>query len=42
MIVEALYHSYRVEVYAELVDGAWDATVRIQPVLTDTSLTSSA
>jgi hypothetical protein len=35
MIVETFYRGYRIEVVAELVDGAWDATVRIRRVLTD-------
>ena len=35
MIVESSYRGYRIEVNAELVDGAWDATVRLRRVLTD-------
>jgi hypothetical protein len=35
MIVEPIYKGYRIEVYAERFDGAWDATVRIRRVLTD-------
>ena len=35
MIIEPLYRGYRIEVYAELVDGAWDATVRMRRVFTD-------
>jgi hypothetical protein len=35
MIVEPLYRGYRIEVHAERVDGAWDATVRIRRVFTD-------
>jgi hypothetical protein len=35
MIVEPVYKGHRIEVYAERVDGAWDATVRIRRVLTD-------
>ena len=35
MIVEPVYKGHRIEVYAEGVDGAWDATVRIRRVLTD-------
>jgi hypothetical protein len=35
MIVEPIYKSHRIEVYVALVDGAWDATVRIRRVLTD-------
>lgn len=35
MIVEPIYKGHRIEVYAERVDGAWDATVRIRRVLTD-------
>jgi len=35
MIVEPIYKGYRIEVYAEHVDGAWDATVRIRRVVSD-------
>jgi hypothetical protein len=35
MIVESSYRGYRIEVNAERVDGAWDATVRLRRVLTD-------
>jgi hypothetical protein len=28
MLVDALYRGYRIEVYTEPVDGAWDATAR--------------
>jgi hypothetical protein len=35
MIVEPAYKGYRIEVYAERVDGAWDATVRIRRILSD-------
>jgi hypothetical protein len=35
MIVEPVYKGHRIEVYAERVDGAFDATVRIRRVLTD-------
>ncbi len=34
MIVEPLYRGCRIEVHAELVDGAWDATARMRRVLT--------
>src|SRR5262245_47624598 len=30
-----VYKGHRIEVYAERVDGAWDAIVRIRRVLTD-------
>ena len=35
MIVEPVYKGHRIEAYAERVDGAWDAIVRIRRVLTD-------
>ena len=35
MLVESYYRSHRIEVQAELVDGRWDATVRIRRVLSD-------
>jgi hypothetical protein len=35
MIAETYYKGYRIEVYAERFDGAWDATVRIRRVLSD-------
>jgi len=35
MMVEPTYKGYRIEVYAEPVDGYWDAVVRIRRVLTD-------
>jgi hypothetical protein len=35
MIVEPFYKGHRIEVYAERVDGYWDAVVRIRRVLTD-------
>jgi hypothetical protein len=41
MTVEPFYRGYRIEVHAALVDGAWDATVRIRRVLTPTGAKSS-
>lgn len=35
MIVEPTYKGHRIEVTAELIDGAWDAAVRIRRVLSD-------
>jgi hypothetical protein len=35
MLVESYYRGYRIEVQAELVDGAWDAAVRIRRVVSD-------
>jgi hypothetical protein len=35
VIAEPTYNCYRIEVYAEWADGAWDATVCIRRVLTD-------
>jgi hypothetical protein len=35
MIIEPDYRGHRIEVYAERVDGGWDATVRIRRVLSE-------
>jgi hypothetical protein len=35
MMVQSFYKGYRVETNAVLVDGAWDAEVRIRRALTD-------
>ena len=35
MLVAAYYRHHRIEVYAELVDGAWDAMVRIRRTLSE-------
>jgi hypothetical protein len=35
VLIEPIHRGYRIEVRAELVDSAWDATVRIRRVLSD-------
>jgi hypothetical protein len=35
MTVGPFYRGFRIEVYSERLDGAWDATVQIRRVLTD-------
>ena len=35
MLTEPNYRGHRIEVYAELSDGHWDATVRIRRLMTE-------
>ena len=35
MLIEPAYKGYRIQVDAELVNGAWDATVRIRRILSE-------
>jgi hypothetical protein len=42
MHIEADYRGHLIEVHAELVDGAWDATVWIRRILTDAKPTKSS
>ena len=37
-MTEADYRGYRIEVYAELTDGHWDATARIRRLTLDASV----